>query len=148
MKIQPLKDTMVASNEVKEFMVSITKMLTDAVALNNAGKHSETFTLAYNASDKIAMAYLLGVTGRQYPEGWDTYELFDATLREPERHPAFLQQIREIAGDVYVLRETYAPSLSDETTKEDAQLMIDRVSELGDLMEKIFGFKNNSRCHP
>jgi len=138
MKTQPLNDAMETINETKELMASIGKMLTEATTLNNAGKYSEAITLAYQASDKIAVAYLLIVTGLKYSEGWDTYNLFDATLREPERHPAHLQLIREIAGDVYVLREANEPSLLDETTSKDAKQMIDHVEALRVLMVDIF----------
>jgi HEPN domain-containing protein len=136
MKAQLMKNDMSSISEASELMLSINKMLAEASKLNTAGKYSEAFTLAYKASDKIAVAYLLRATGQKHNEGWDTYDLFDATLREPARHPELLQQIREIAGDAYVLRETYEPALIDEITLKDALQMINCVAALIDLVEK------------
>src|ERR1700681_2062607 len=112
------------------------KMLVDANALNETGKPSVAIENAYNASEHIAWAYLYEV-GKQRPlaQYEDVYERFSKTVREIKRHAAFFQRIREVVGDVAVLREAYEPALLDETTIKDAQQMIGHVDALRSLIE-------------
>ena len=71
------------------------------------------------------------------PPNAPNYDLFARTIREPNRHPALLQEIREIVGDVCVLREAYHPALLDEASLQDAQQLIDHVTALLELVEQI-----------
>lgn len=110
-------------------------MLAEAQCLNDSGHHGAALKQAYHASEYVAVAYLVAVTGQSLPPNEAAYSLFADTIREPSHHPALLQEIKEAVGKVCALREAYEPALLDETAHRDARQMIDHVAEILQLAE-------------
>ncbi|MBV8648451.1 hypothetical protein [Paludibacterium sp.] len=123
------------NDECQTLLAEVREMLAGADKLNETGQHGAAMEQAYHASEHVAAAYLLATTGRRMPSNDSTYDLFAKTIREPNRHPAALQTIREVVGDVCALREIYEPALLAETSPKDAQQMIDCVAALAGLVE-------------
>lgn len=121
------------SSECKSMLVDANAMLAEARTLNENGKHGAAMEKAHHASEHIAAAYLLAVTGQRLPPDDATFDLFAKTIREPSRHPDMLQKIKETVGKVSALREVYEPALLSETISQDAQQMIDCVAALAEL---------------
>ena len=112
-------------------------MLTEAMRLNDNAQHGAGLKKAFHASEYVAVVYLAAVIGQSLPPSDSGYDLFTKTIRAPSHHPEFLQEIKEIVGDVCILREAYHPALLEETTSRDTQEMIDRVAALLELVERI-----------
>jgi len=121
-------------NEFQTLLTEARALLAEAKTSNENGQHGEAMKTACHASEQIASAYLLLATGQHMPQNDTTYDLFAKTIREPNRHPASLQAIKQVVGDVCALREIYEPALLDETTHKDAKQMIDCVSALIELV--------------
>ena len=118
------------NNECQNLLAEARALLAEAKGLNENGQHGAALEQAYHVSEGVAATYLLATSGQRLPPNDATYDLFAKTIREPNRHPASLQTIREIVGDVCALREAYEPALLDETTAQAAQQMIDHVTGL------------------
>jgi hypothetical protein len=125
------------NKESQTRLADIHTMLTEATRLNENGQHGAALKQAYRASEHLAAAYLLKVTGQSLPPNDTTFELFYETIQEPERHPNLLPRIEDVVGDVYVLREAYEPAILNETSSKDAQQMIGHVIALLVLVDQI-----------
>lgn len=124
------------NDECQSRLAKARKMLAEAQSLNTEGEHSAAMKLAYEASEFIAAGYLSNATGNNLPPSDATYEQFAKTIREPNRHPALINKIRGLVGDVSALREIYEPALLSETTAKDAQQMAICVNML---LEELVG---------
>jgi hypothetical protein len=114
-------------------------ILKEATRLNDNGQHGAALKQAHQASEHVAVAYLSVITGQLLPPNDTTFELFYETIQEPKRHTNLLTRIEDVIGDVYVLREAYEPATLNETLPQDAEQMIDRVTALFVLVDKIVG---------
>jgi len=121
----------------RTLFAEISAMLIKAKGLNENGQHDEALKQAYQASEYVAAAYLIETTGQNLLPNDTTFDIFAKMMREPNRHPALLQKIKEIVGDACALREAYEPALLDETTAQDARQMIDRIVALSKLVGEI-----------
>lgn len=124
------------NTEAQSKLTEASAMLAEAKRLNDSGKHGAALKEAFHASEYVAVAYLSAATSRSLPPNAPNYDLFAGTIREPNRHPALLQEIREVVGDVCVLREAYHPALLDEASPQDTQQMIDHVEGLMELVRE------------
>lgn len=127
------------STEAQSKLNEAHALLAEAKRLNDSGQHGVALKEAFQASEHVAVAYLSAATGRSLPPNAPNYDLFVGTIREPNRHPALLQEIREVVGDVSILREAYHPALLDEASPQDTQQMIDHVTALLELVQQIAG---------
>lgn len=125
------------NTEAQTRLAEARAMLAEATSLNDSGQHGAALKQAYHASEHVAVAYLAAVIGQSLPPSDSGYDLFAETIRVPSLHPEFLQEIREVVGDVCTLREAYHPALLEETLPADTQEMIDRVAALLELVEQI-----------
>jgi hypothetical protein len=125
------------NSECQTLLAQARTMLAEAKSLNENSRHGAAMKRAYDASENIAAAYLSAVIGQCLPPNDATYDLFAKTIREPSRHPASLQKIKEVVGDVCALREAYEPVLLNETISKDAEQMIGCVYGLLELIGEL-----------
>ena len=126
-----------------------TKQLQQAQELLKDGRYGEAERLAYQASDSIAAGYMARIGGKGEPltektsprdgaqndniDGVSSIKAFQKFVKniwDVGTPPEENQNIRGIVGDVVGLREAHDWSVPDDISKPDAELMLQRVSEM------------------
>ena len=111
--------------------------LQQARAALDAEEYGECERLAYQASEAIASGYLSNLDQPSTAPTEAAFDKFAAVIREPTRHPDKIAEIRATVGDVAVLREIYEPKLLHETTKADAEMTLERVVSMLEIVTAI-----------
>lgn len=133
-----------------------TEQLQQAQELLKYGRYGEAERLAYQASDSIAASYMARLGGEEVPstektsprdgaqndniDGVASIKAFQKFVKNVWRvgaTPEENQDIRGIVGDVVGLREAHDWSVLDEIAKDDAKLMLQRVSEMLEIVKGL-----------
>lgn len=131
-----------------------TEQLRQAQELLKAGRYGEAERSAYQASDSIAAGYMArfggeaeGATEKTSPcygaqndntdgvASINAFQKFVKNIWHVGATPEENQNIRGIVGDVVGLREAHDWSLPDDISKADAELTLQRVREMLEIVK-------------
>jgi HEPN domain-containing protein len=123
-----------------------------------AGRYGEAERLAYHASDSIAAGYMARfddeaepTTEKQLPQhkanndneitvaSIDAFERFVKSTQNVGLTPEETQNIEHVIDTVAGLREAHDWSVLDEITEADAELMLQQVQEMLELVAGLLG---------
>ena len=124
------------SSHSQALLDQATEQLRHAQTALEAGQYGACHKTAYQASGTIAAFYMTRVDNAPASPSAETFQKFVDHIWDSGTTPAEEYDINDIVGIVIALREIHEWSILDEITKPEAELMLDRVREMFELVRR------------
>lgn len=116
-----------------------TEQLHLAQSALDEGRYADSEKLACQASETIAACYMTQLDNVPSSPSDETFEKFASHIWNARTTSETMQDAWGIVGDVKVLREAHDWSLPDDISKADAELTLQRVGGMLDIVKNLQG---------